>query len=111
MTTVSVTHARDNLYDLIEEVARSGKSIGITNKGETKAVLVNPEELRAWDVTMETLADPELMKVIKEGDKDIKAGRVYTLEEVEKELGLADNGKDVSNKSFKFSKKRSQKTR
>lgn len=111
MTTVSATHARDNLYDLIEEVARSGKSIGITNKGETKAVLVNPEELRAWEVTMETLSDPELMKAIREGDKDIKTGRVYSLEEVEKELGLADNEKDVPSKSAKFSKKRPQKIR
>lgn len=111
MITVSATRARNNLYDLIEEVSRSGKSIGITNKGETKAVLVNPEELRAWEVTMETLSDPELMEAIREGDKDIKAGRVYSLEEVEKELGLADNRKDVSGKSIKFSKKRPQKAR
>lgn len=111
MTTVSATQAREKLYDLIEEVSRSGKSIGITNKGETKAVLVNPEELRAWEVTMETLSDPELMKAIREGDEDIKAGRVYSLEDVEKELGLADNKEDVSSKSVKFSKKRPQKVR
>lgn len=106
MTTVSATTARANLYDLIDEVAASGKSIGITKKGETKAVLVNPEELRAWEVTVETLSDPELMAAIKEGDKDMKAGRYIALEDVEKELGLVDNRKNVSSKSTKTGKKR-----
>lgn len=107
MITISATDAREKLYDLIEEVARSGKRIGITNKGETKVVLVSPEELDAWQVTAETLADKELMKVIKEGDKDLKAGRYSSLEEVEKELGLLDNKGDVSSKPSKSGKKRS----
>ncbi|MBU1031516.1 type II toxin-antitoxin system Phd/YefM family antitoxin [Patescibacteria group bacterium] len=107
MITVSATDAREKLYDLIEEVARSGKRIGITNKGETKVVLVSPEELDAWQVTAETLADKELMKAIKEGDSDFRAGRYSSLEEVEKELGLLDNKGDVPSKPFKSGKKRS----
>lgn len=111
MITVSATDAREKLYDLIEEVARSGKKIGITNKGETKAVLISPEELDSWIATAETLSDPELMESIRQGDKDLKAGRYSSLEEVEKELGLGDNTKDVSSKSSKSSHKRSQKAR
>jgi hypothetical protein len=33
--------------------------------------------------TLETLSDTELMEAIRQGDKDIKAGRYKTLEEVE----------------------------
>lgn len=96
MTTISVTKARDNLYDLIEEVAASGMRIGITNKGETKAVLISREELDAMIATMETLEDKELMRAIRQGDKDIKAGRVRNWEDIKKELGL-----DVSDKTIK----------
>lgn len=106
MQTISATDARQNFYDLLEEVA-AGKKIAITNKGETKAVLISQEELDSWIVTAETLSDPELMKAIRAGDKDMKAGRYTSLEEVEKELGLVDNEKDVSSKSSKPGKKRS----
>ena len=106
MTTVSATIAREKLYDLIEEVAQSGKKIGITNKGETKAVLISPEELDAWTATIETLQDPEMVKVIYEGDKDIKAGRIYNWKDVKKTLGL-----DASDKTFKPGKKKSKKIR
>ncbi|KKR79926.1 MAG: hypothetical protein UU73_C0004G0042 [Candidatus Daviesbacteria bacterium GW2011_GWA1_41_61] len=44
MTTVSATTAREKLYDLIEEVNRSGKMIGITNRGVLKAVLISQKE-------------------------------------------------------------------
>lgn len=106
MNTVSVTQARSNLYDLIDEVATSGKMVGITNKGETKAVLVSEEEWNAMKVTLETLSDSELMEQLKESEKDIKAGRIYDWEDVKKELGL-----DVSNKTNKEGKKRVKKNR
>lgn len=102
MNTVSATQARSNLYDLIDEVATSGKMVGITNKGETKAVLISPEELASWEATLDVMSDPELVKGIKMGEADIKAGRVVDWEDVKKELGL-----DVSNKTIKSRKKRS----
>ncbi|MBI4059195.1 type II toxin-antitoxin system Phd/YefM family antitoxin [Candidatus Microgenomates bacterium] len=101
MNTVSATTARANLYDLIDEVA-SGKRVGITNKGETKAILVSQEEWNAMIVTLETLSDPELMEQIKESKKDIKAGRVHNWEDVKKEFSL----EDVSDKTVKSRKKR-----
>lgn len=107
MITISATDAREKLYDLIEEVKRSGKRIGITNKGETKVVLISPEELDAWQVTAETLSDPELMKAIRKGDRDLKAGRYTDWEDVKKELGL--DKEDVSDKIIKSGKKGSKK--
>lgn len=106
MITVSATQARSNFYDLIEEVSTSGKSVGITNKGETKAILISPEELRSWEVTLEVMNDPELMESIRESEKDIKAGRIRDWEDIKKELGL-----DVQSKVHKQSRKRSKKNR
>lgn len=106
MITVSATNARDNLYDLIDKVSTSGKPVAITNKGETKAVLISPEELRSWEVTMEVMNDPELMDSLRESKEDIKAGRVRDWEDIKKELGL-----DVQSKLHKQGRKRSKKAR
>lgn len=105
MTTVSATNARNNFYELLEEAA-DGKKIAITNKGETKAVLISAEELRSWEVTMEVMNDEELMESLRESEKDIKAGRVRDWEDIKKELGL-----DVQSKIHKPSRKRSKKNR
>ena len=88
MTTVSATQARANLYDLIDEVASSGKRVGITKKGETKAILISAEEYESWQETNEILADKALMRAIKQGEKDIKEGRVRDWEDIKKELGI-----------------------
>ena len=48
MKTVSATFARAHLYDLIDKVSKTGKKIGITKKGEIKAILISEQEYSAW---------------------------------------------------------------
>ena len=88
MTTVSATTARAHFYDLIDEVAISGKRVGITNKGETKAILISPEEVASWEATLDVMSDSKLVRGIKKGMDDIKKGRVVPWEEVKKKAGL-----------------------
>lgn len=88
MNTISATTARANLYDLIDEVASSGKRVGITKKGETRVVLMSLEELESWDETNEILSDKKLMKDLKEAEEDIKKGRFITFEQLKKDLKL-----------------------
>lgn len=88
MTTISATNARANFYDLIDEVSKTGKRVGITKKGETKVVLMSIEELESWEETNEILADKKLMKDLRQAEKDIKEGRFYDWEDVKKELGI-----------------------
>lgn len=107
MITVSATNARNNLYNLIDEVAASGQSIGITKKGETKAVLISQEELESWKATIEVMSDTELMKSIRRGDADIKAGRVRDWEDIKRDLKL-DTQVDVPVKIIKSSRESSE---
>lgn len=88
MITVSATTARDNLYKLIEDVEVSGKRIAITNKGDTKAILISPEELASWEATIEVMSDTSLMKDIKKGLEDIKARRVVSWKQVKEKAGI-----------------------
>lgn len=86
MTTISATKARANLYDLLEQVSKkNGKRIGITNKGETKAVLINSADLE----TLEILAsNPNILAELKESEEQIARGEYVTLEELEEELKI-----------------------
>lgn len=115
---VSATEARNNFFEILEKTKKSPFPIQITVKGIPRVVMMSKEEYDGWIATIETLSDPELMKSIKESEKDIKAGRYRSWEEVKKELGLegyliADKGikKYVSRRTFKSGRKGSKKTR
>lgn len=88
MTTVSASTARANLYDLIDEVVASGRRVGITKKGEIKAVLISNDELVSWEATMDVMSGIELVKGIRKGMEDIKKGRIVPWEEVKRKAGL-----------------------
>lgn len=88
MTTISATQARTKLYDLIEEVYQTGERVGITKKGETRAVLVSQEELASLEATLNVMTDPKLVCGIKKGIKDVKAGRLIDWEDVKKKFGM-----------------------
>ncbi len=88
MITVSATTARDNFYKLLEDVDTSGERVVITNKGETKAILISAEELKSWEATLEVVSDIKLMKDIKKGLEAIKKGGVTPWEEVKVKAGL-----------------------
>lgn len=114
---ISATEVRNNFFKILEKAKKSPFPIQITVKGIPEVVIMSKEEYDGWMATLETLSDTELMEAIRQGDKDIKAGRYKTLEEVEKELGLgkylvADKGKKsyVSGISKQSRRKRAKKT-
>jgi antitoxin YefM len=83
-----VTEARKKLTDLVDKAANQLDEYVITVKGKPKAVLMSSDEFEGWKETNEILSDPKLVKAITEGEEDIKAGRVVTLEDLKKELSV-----------------------
>src|SRR3989344_3130021 len=89
MTTISITKARATLYDLIEEVSKKKKRIGLTNKGETKAVLISQAELESLEETLDLLSsNPNILQELKEAEEQVARGEYVTLEELEEELKI-----------------------
>ena len=81
-TTISVSKARSNLYRLIDGVSSGLKRFTITHKGVAKAILINPEEVAAWEETMEVMSDPKLMRDLKRSEKEIKEGKTVSVEKL-----------------------------
>lgn len=101
--TLPITKAREDLTKLVENASKKLDEYVITVNGTPAAVIISAAEYESLKETLEITSDPALMTAIREGEEDEKAGRVYDLEDVIKELGLQ---KDVQSKTHRKSKKR-----
>ncbi len=86
--TLPVTEARANLSTLVNRANKRLDEYVITVNGKPAAVIMSADEYEGWKETNEILADKKLMKAIKQGEKDIKEGRVYDWEDVKNELSI-----------------------
>jgi antitoxin YefM len=86
---VPFTRARAELSDLLDDVERSHEHVEITRNGRPAAVLMSPEEYEVIQETLEILGDPETLEDLRQSEADVQAGRLHTLDEVRRELGLA----------------------
>ena len=85
---VTLTEARSGLSQLLDEVERHHEHVVITRNGRPAAVLVPAQEQEAIEETLEILQDEELLSALRESEEDVIAGRLVTLAELRRELGL-----------------------
>jgi prevent-host-death family protein len=87
--TVAFTEARASLSELLDYVQAEQEHVVITRNGKPVALLMSMDEFESWEETVEVLSDEETMAALKRSEEDVKAGRLYTLEEVLQRLGRA----------------------
>jgi len=87
--TVPFTEARARLTELLDEVNERHEHVVITRNGRPAGVMLSNEEYEALAETLEVLEDEEALEALRESEADVQAGRVYSLDEVRRELGLA----------------------
>ena len=88
--TISLSEARQTLPKLITRTSRLMDRVVITRKGKPEAVIMGFEEFECWVETLELMRNPETVRGIREGLKDLAAGRFQSFEEV---LGEPLHGK------------------
>lgn len=86
---VPFTDARATLSELLDLVEREQEHVVITRNGKPVAIVMSAAEWESWEETIDVLSDPELMEDLRASEEDVKAGRLYTLDEVMKHLGRA----------------------
>jgi prevent-host-death family protein len=89
MKTISASKARNNLYKILDEVKNGLKSYTITLRGEAQAVVINPEELGAWEETLDILSDNKLVAQILKSQEEIKNREYLSEDELIKELNIS----------------------
>jgi antitoxin YefM len=89
MKIVPLTEARSRLSDLLDDVEDRHEHVVITRKGRPVAVLMSTDEWEAVEETLDVLADPKTMQALEESDEDVRAERVFSLDEVKRQLRRA----------------------
>jgi antitoxin YefM len=89
MNTISASKARNNLYKILDEVKNGLKSYTITLRGEAQAVVINPEELEAWEETLDILSDDKLIAQLLKSQEEIKMGKYLNEDDMIKELNIS----------------------
>jgi PHD/YefM family antitoxin component YafN of YafNO toxin-antitoxin module len=84
--TLDISEARKQLNS-IDERLKVERIIYVTRHNKKAFAVVNLEYLSAVIDTVDILADPEAMRMLKESVDDIRAGRLHDHDDVEKELG------------------------
>ena len=72
----SVTYLKAKAADLLEQINNTHRPVIITQNGEPKAVLQDPQ---SYENMRNTIG---LLKLISQGEKNIKSGKVKTQTEV-----------------------------
>jgi antitoxin YefM len=86
---VPFTEARARLTELLDQVEAQHEHLVITRNGRPAAVVVSPEEWDAIEETLDVLQDEETLADLRESGEDVNAGRLFSLDDVRRELGLA----------------------
>ena len=81
MTTLTATHARQHLFEVLKKSIKGHAPVKITSKAGD-AVLVSEEDYESLIETLELLSTPGMAKSLREARADIKAGRTKSLREV-----------------------------
>ncbi len=69
MPTTNVTELRKNLFNMVDSVIKYNEPIQVTTKNGN-AVLLSEEDYNSLLETVYIMSQPELMKKIKEGQKE-----------------------------------------
>ena len=87
--TIPFTEARARLTELLDEVNERHEHVVITRNGRPAGVMLSSDEYEALEETLEVLEDDNAVEALRESETDVRAGRVYSLDEVRRDLGLA----------------------
>lgn len=85
LLTVTASEAREDLYNLVRQASKGLRSFEIRLRGVDPVIMVSKSELDSWLETLDVLASPNEVKIIKSARKEKK---LIPHQKALKELGL-----------------------
>ena len=89
-TTLSVTEARKDFFNLLDQVEKSNVPYTLTVKGKPKAVIMNADEYDSWMETHEIMSDPKILDDIKKAEAEYQKGEYVNWSKVKNDLGIKE---------------------
>lgn len=87
---ISVTDFVRNATRLADEMEQEGTVYRLTRGGRGSMVVMSDEYFQGWLAMIEEMQDPNWREELAQARRDAAAGRVHSLDEVAKELGVEE---------------------
>lgn len=81
--TMTLAQAKAHLSDVVGRVGREHERVTVTVHGRPFAVLLSPDDLDSLKETLAVLADSDAMAQLTASERDIAAGRVETVADLD----------------------------
>ena len=89
MTEMALMAARAKLSGLSRELKKNPRTVvRITHRGKSSMTLMSSELYDTLVETLEAMSDPTVVEALRKSLADIQTGRVHTLDDVARRLGL-----------------------
>ena len=88
---LSLADVKNRLSEVIETLEREHGRVVVTKHGRPAAVMLSIEDLESLEETLEIMSNPALVKAIRDGERDVAAGRTE-LSQKEARARVADRG-------------------
>ena len=85
---ITLKELRPKLPRVINEIDSKMTRFIITKRGKPAALMMSIEDYESLLETLDILSNAGLMKRIEAAKEDIKKGRIQSLDEIDKELGI-----------------------
>ncbi len=85
---IPITEARDEITSLPERLARHPGAVTVTRRGRPVLAIMPWDFYESIMETMEIMNDPETMKALRRGIKEMKEGKGIPWEKVKRDLNL-----------------------
>lgn len=86
--SITLKKLRPSLPKVVDEIDSKMDRFIITKRGKPVALMMAIDDYESLLETLSVLSNARLMKRIKQAEKDVKSGRVKSLNRIEKELGI-----------------------
>lgn len=79
---LTVTEAKKRFLDIVESIEMGHDMYTLTRNGKPTTIMMNLEDYESLIETIEILADPEIMKILKISEKQRKQGKLIDAQDV-----------------------------
>jgi antitoxin YefM len=83
---LSLADVKNRLSEVIETLEREHGRVVVTKHGRPAAVMLSIDDLESLEETLEIMSNPDLLEAVREGQRDVSAGRT---EQLSREEALA----------------------
>ena len=85
-STLPANEARVNFYRILKEAGENMRQFTITHRGLPPVIVMSAQEFEGWMETLDIMGSKKLVAEIKQGRKELKAGKGIPWKIVQKSL-------------------------